>query len=114
MPAKKPPPDEINELATALKQTLDNAERGLRSFLASLQNSGLPEATGGYRQLQALLLQQRLWTISQQRAELNGNFTRIAQLAGELHKIFTPTQKFSNRSWSWIISRRCKSAMSLP
>ena len=88
MPVKKTPPDEINELATALTQTLDNAERGLRSFLASLQKSGLPEATSGYRQLQALLLQQRLWAINQQRAELNENFTRIAQLAGELHKIF--------------------------
>jgi hypothetical protein len=38
--------------------------------------------------LQALLLQQRLWAINQQRKELNGNFTRLAQLAGELHKIF--------------------------
>jgi nitrate reductase assembly molybdenum cofactor insertion protein NarJ len=88
MPARKKPHNDTDELAAALEQTLLNAERGLQSFLASLQTSGLPEAVGGYRQLQALLLQQRLWAVNQERAELDENFARLAQLAGALHQIF--------------------------
>jgi hypothetical protein len=88
MPARKKPQNDTDELAAALEQTLLNAERGLQSFLASLQTSGLPEAVGGYRQLQALLLQQRLWAVNQERAELEENFARLAQLAADLHRIF--------------------------
>src|SRR5215813_284625 len=76
------------EIAASLKQSLASTNDGLMKFLASLQQAGLPNAVIGYRQLQMVLIQQRLWARNHNREELNALFQSIARNAEELHSIF--------------------------
>ena len=76
------------EIAASLKQSLASTNDGLMKFLASLQQAGLPNAVIGYRQLQMVLIQQRLWARNHNREELNALFQSIAHNAEELHRIF--------------------------
>ncbi|HET9528726.1 MAG TPA: helix-turn-helix domain-containing protein [Blastocatellia bacterium] len=82
--------DNAEEIAKSLKRSLENADRGLSLFLASLDGSGLPDALKGYRQLQMVLIQQRLWAHNHSRAELVPLFQSIAGTAARIHAILSP------------------------
>jgi hypothetical protein len=82
--------DNAEEIAKGLKTSLENADRGLSMFLASLDGSGLPDALKGYRQLQMVLIQQRLWAHNHSRAELVPLFQSIAGTAARIHAILSP------------------------
>jgi hypothetical protein len=82
--------DNPDEVAKALKSSLENADRGLSLFLASLEGSGLPDALRGYRQLQMVLIQQRLWARNHARDDLAPLFQTISVTAGRIHAILSP------------------------
>ena len=82
--------DNPEEIAKSLKASLENADRGRSLFLASLEGSGLPDALKGYRQLQMVLIQQRLWAHNHSRAELVPLFQAIAGTAARIHAILSP------------------------
>ncbi len=82
--------NDIDAIANNLKRSLQSADGGRASFLASLSGSGLREALSGYRQLQAVLIQQRLWAQDHSRSELEPLFQSIAETAGEIHAILAP------------------------
>lgn len=71
-----------------LQQSLTSTDAGLKNFLTALRDSGLPDAIPGYREMQMVLVQQRLWAHSNRRSELIPLFQSIARTAGELHRIF--------------------------
>ncbi|MFT3776129.1 MAG: hypothetical protein QM820_63105 [Minicystis sp.] len=72
-----------------LKQSLESTDKGLKQFLASMQKSGMVEGIAGYRALQTVLVQQRLWAHGHGRSQLQPLFRSIAKTAGELHRIFS-------------------------
>src|SRR5262249_12005035 len=76
------------EIASSLRLSLESTNDGLMTFLASLRQAGLPDAVKGYRQLQMVLMQQRLWAQNHHRQELESLFQSIAHNAEELHSVF--------------------------
>ena len=82
--------DNPDEVAKSLKSSLENADRGLSLFLASLEGSGLLDALRGYRQLQMVLIQQRLWARNHARDDLAPLFHSISVTAGRIHAILSP------------------------
>jgi len=77
------------QIEKGLKQSLESVDAGLKKFLASMKGSGMAEALQGYRTMQTVLVQQRLWAHSNGRTALAPLFRSIAQTAGELHRIFS-------------------------
>jgi hypothetical protein len=75
-------------VAQGLRDSLTSTDEGLRRFLEMLRGSGLAEAVHGYRAMQMVLVQQRLWAHSNDRAELLPLFQSLARTADELHRIF--------------------------
>jgi hypothetical protein len=76
------------EIEKGLRKSLESTDEGLKKFLASVRQSGLAGAHTGYRALQVVLVQQRLWARSHHRESLTPLFRSIAKTAGELHDIF--------------------------
>jgi hypothetical protein len=71
-----------------LAGSLDSTAAGLEKLLESLQASGFAEGLSGYRTLQAVLVQQKLWALSNQRQAVLPKFRPIARTAHKLHRIF--------------------------
>lgn len=71
-----------------LEGSLDSTAKGLEQLLASLQGSGFAEGLSSYRTLQAVLVQQKLWALSNQRALVLPRFRPISRTAEKLHRIF--------------------------
>lgn len=72
-----------------LVESLESTDAGLRKFLVSLRQAGMLEAVQGYRAMQMVLLQQRLWVAENKRDHILPLFQSIAQSAGEIHAIFS-------------------------
>lgn len=88
MPAERMSAAEERRTARSLEESLESTCRGLRLFLETLERSGLREAAHAYRELQLVLIQQRLWARSYRRSELDPLFRKLAEAAGALHEIF--------------------------
>ena len=91
----KPAPEPVKgrqsayQIEKGLKQSLESVDTGLKKFLQSMKDSGMTEALQGYRAMQVVLVQQRLWAHSNGRTALAPLFRSIAQTAGELHRVFS-------------------------
>jgi hypothetical protein len=77
-----------HEIEKNLKESLTSTDEGLKQFLASLRQAGMPEAVQGYRAMQMVIVQQRLWVEAHHRSQLQPLFRSIAQTSGEIHRIF--------------------------
>lgn len=90
-PAPTPPKGKQSayQIEKGLKESLESVDKGLKQFLSSLQESRMADALQGYRTMQRVLIQQRLWAHSHSRVALVPLFRSIAQTAGELHRIFS-------------------------
>jgi hypothetical protein len=82
--------ENIDSIVVGLKQSLESTIQGLTAFLESLKKSGMPNAVNGYRQLQAVLIQQRLWAQNNSRRELDPFFQSIAQISADIDSILAP------------------------
>lgn len=71
-----------------LAGSLESTAKGLEQLLESLQSSGFAEGLSSYRTLQAVLVQQKLWALSNQRAAVLPKFRPIARTAEKLHRVF--------------------------
>ena len=85
-PSAASPP--AGDVALGLWDSLASTDEGLRRFLEMMRTSGLAEAVHGYRAMQMVLVQQRLWAHAHQRTELLPLFQSLARTADELHRIF--------------------------
>ena len=85
-PARRPRRSKYS-VEKSLEGSLDNAAEGLATLLESLQRSGMVEGLSGYRTLQAVLMQQKLWAVSNQRGRVLPN--AIARTAEKLHRVFS-------------------------
>jgi hypothetical protein len=90
-PAPTPPKGRQSayQIEKGLKESLESVDKGLKQFLNSLQESRMTEALQGYRMMQRVLIQQRLWAHTNSRSALVPLFRSIAHTAGELHRIFS-------------------------
>ena len=68
-----------------LRESLESTHRGLEAFLAGLERSGFRSAAGPYRDMQLILLGQRLWSRGHDREDLDELWSAIAATAGEIH-----------------------------
>jgi hypothetical protein len=66
---------------TTLEESLAATARGLEVLLRSLEQGGFREAVGPYRDMQLVLRQQRLWSLSNGREDLDPQWRRIASTA---------------------------------
>jgi hypothetical protein len=73
------------DLAASLGSTL----RGLQTLLRSLEGSGFADSIGPYREMQVVLLQQRLWSRSNGRADLDPTWAEIAETARSIDEILS-------------------------
>ena len=72
-PPAEAPPD--------LRRSLESTLRGLRALLDSLERSGFRDAAGPYREMQVVLLQQRLWSRTHGRVDLDPLWAELAATA---------------------------------
>lgn len=72
-----------------LAASLQSTRRGLETLLRSLETSGFADSIGPYREMQVVLLQQRLWSRSQERAELDPEWEEIARTARAIEEILS-------------------------
>lgn len=75
------------ETARQLNESLAETERGLRTFLQSLERAGMRDALDGYRQLQAVLIQQRMWARTQNRFEMDTRFRALGGVCADIHDL---------------------------
>jgi hypothetical protein len=73
--------------ARSLRKSLESTLAGLKALLGSLERSGFKEAIEPYRRLQIVLLQQRLWSRTYRRKELDPLWIEIGSTAGEIDRI---------------------------
>jgi hypothetical protein len=74
------------QIARKLAASLDSTSGGLAAFLQSMQP--IKDALKPYRQMQLVLMQQRLWAEGRRRDELNPLWRKIAETSRELHEVF--------------------------
>lgn len=70
-----------------MKQSLEATARALGAFVESLERSGFKKSIPAYRQMQQVLIQQRLWADRQSRNELLQNWESIARQSDELYQV---------------------------
>jgi hypothetical protein len=80
-PPQEAPPD--------LRRSLESTLRGLRALLDSLERSGFKDAAGPYREMQVVLLQQRLWSRNHGRVDLDPLWSELAATARAADAILT-------------------------
>jgi hypothetical protein len=80
-------PQNDDQTARRLAQSLESTGRGLEAFAQSVQP--LREALPSYVQMQTVVVQQRLWSSQHGRQELEPLWRRIAANAGQLHAVFS-------------------------
>jgi hypothetical protein len=78
-----PPADVPPDLGRSLESTV----RGLRALLGSLERSGFKEAAAPYREMQLVLLQQRLWSRNHGRVDLDPLWSELAATARAIDEI---------------------------
>jgi hypothetical protein len=78
-----------NGAAPDLRLSLESTRRGLRTLLASLEASGFKDAAGPYADMHLVLVQQRLWSRSHGRDDLDQLWAEIAEAAGDVHEILS-------------------------
>lgn len=80
--------DDKKRAGDGLTASLQGTVQGLEMFLQSLQKSGMVEGLDAYRDMQRLLVVQRLWAENNGARETAPEFRAIAGLAGQLHEVF--------------------------
>jgi hypothetical protein len=78
---------EDDQIAQKLAKSLDSTSCGLAAFSTSMQP--IKEALKPYRQMQLVLMQQRLWAQRHRREDLNPLWQKIAACSRELHEVFS-------------------------
>ena len=73
--------------AADLQRSLASTRDGLAKLLGSLRQSGFHEAAPAYRDMQLVLLNQRLWSRRHGRDELDPLWAAIAETARAIHEI---------------------------
>ncbi len=77
------------DVARRLKDSLISTEDGLKTFLQSLERSGLRTAAPAYRQMALAVAQQKMWADANGRRELDRLFKGVARNAAEIEKLMT-------------------------
>ncbi len=83
-------PQSDTEIAKMLEGSLQSTCKGLNVFADSLKTAGFLEAAPKYRQLEIVLIQQRLWCKNKKREELNSLWQEIAKTAHQINKAIGP------------------------
>lgn len=90
MPRKRMSAKEARQTAQSLEGSLKSTAHGLDILLQSLERSGFKAAIAPYKQMQHVLLQQRLWSVRRNRRELDSLWKELADKAEAIHAILGP------------------------
>lgn len=83
-------------MAQRMKSSLESTLHALTVFVDSLEKSGFKKAIPEYRQLQHVLIQQRLWADGRSRKELEPLWGSIAKQSDNLYQIMKPFAEIMN------------------
>ena len=84
---QKEPMGEIDAVAQKMVASLVSASRGLEMFSDSLQKSGFVSSLPAYKQMMSVLVQQKRWSDSHSREEMQQIWDDIAKHADILYNI---------------------------
>ena len=84
---------EERETARSLRKSLESTHQGLQLLLESLKRAGFDKAVDSYGQMQLVLMQQRLWSRSYRRSELDPLWKQVAETAGKIRSILAPSAR---------------------
>jgi len=90
MIANKNEINEIGKISQQMKKSLENTSEGLKLFAESLKNSKLESAIPQYRQMQIILLNQKLWSDKQSIHEFDPLWEQIAEQSNKIFQIVSP------------------------
>jgi hypothetical protein len=77
------------EPAPDLRRSLESTLGGLHALLESFDRSGFKDAAAPYREMQLVLLQQRLWSRNHGRVDLDPLWAELAATARAIEEILT-------------------------
>lgn len=81
---------DVEQTAQVLEKSLKSTIDGLSLLARSLEASGIEKATPGYAQLQAVLVQQRLWSRNHKQSHLDTLWRKIGEQANRIHGLLNP------------------------
>lgn len=81
---------DVEQTARILEKSLKSTIDGLSLLVRSLEASGIEKATPGYAQLQAVLVQQRLWARNHEQSHLDPLWRKIGEQANRIHGLLNP------------------------
>ena len=87
---KPSPKSEADVIAEKMMKSLESTCNGLSMFSESLQNSGLGSSFSAYQQMMSVLVQQKKWSDSHSRKEMQQIWNDIAKHAENLYGIMKP------------------------
>jgi biotin operon repressor len=90
-------PQTDDELASSLNQSLQSTIKGLKLFANSLKASGFAEAAPKYRQMEIVLIQQRMWSKNKNRKELDSTWREVAGVASQIYNALYPLSEIMNQ-----------------
>ena len=81
---------DVEQTAQILEKSLRSTIDGLSLLANSLEASGIGKATPGYAQLQAVLVQQRLWSRNHEQSHLDPLWRKIGEQANRIYGLLNP------------------------
>lgn len=88
---------EERQTARILASSLESTQKGLAALLVSLKGAGFHRAVQPYQQLEQVLIQQRLWSRSHRRDELNPLWRQLAETVRAIDAILGPFAAIMSR-----------------
>lgn len=88
--------EDVEKIAQKMKLSLESTVRALTLFVDSLEKSGFGTSIPAYRQMQYVLLQQRLWADRNSRKELQPLWESLSQQSDKLYQLMEPFAEIMN------------------
>ena len=88
--------NETDIIANKLKVSLESTNKGLTLFFDSLQKSGLQSSLPAYQQMMSVLIQQKNWTDTNSRTEMQPLWDEIAKNSEKMYQIMNAYSNIMN------------------
>ena len=88
--------DQTDVIANKMKASLESTSKGLALFSDSLQKSGLHSSLSAYQQMMSVLIQQKNWTDTNSRTEMQPLWNEIAKNSEDMYQIMNAYSNIMN------------------
>ena len=106
--------NETDAITNKLRVSLESTNKGLALFLDSLQKSGLQSSLPAYQQMMSVLIQQKNWTDTNSRSEMQPLWDEIAKNSEKMYQIMNAYSNIMNSLRSLNASTLKKNETKLP